>query len=91
MEYKDYLKNFDYVSRKAMKIQIPELIELLKKNEVQFIDVRFREEFEMWKFPFSKNIPNGSTERSSFRNSPKRVSRSRPEGGSTLPMTTDMY
>ncbi|HMN48409.1 MAG TPA: rhodanese-like domain-containing protein [Ignavibacteriaceae bacterium] len=40
-----------------MKIQIPELLELLKKDKVQFVDVRFKEEFELWHFSFSKNIP----------------------------------
>lgn len=53
----NYLPNFDYEACKKMKIQIPELLELLKKDEVQFIDVRFKEEFELWHFSFSKNIP----------------------------------
>jgi len=52
-----YLSNFDYKARKEMKIQIPELLELLGKGAVQFIDVRFKEEFELWHFSFSKNIP----------------------------------
>ena len=55
LEY--YLKNFDYAARKEMKIHIPELLELLKKDKAQFIDVRFKEEFDMWHFTFSKNIP----------------------------------
>lgn len=53
----DYLSKFDYEARKKMKIQIPELVELLIENKVQFIDVRFKEEFELWQFSFSKNIP----------------------------------
>ena len=57
MDLGKYFSNFDYEARKKMKIQIPELLELLKKNEVQFIDVRFKEEFELWHFSFSKNIP----------------------------------
>jgi rhodanese-related sulfurtransferase len=57
MDIEKYLSNFDYEARNKMKIQIPELLELLKKNEVQFIDVRFREEYELWHFSFSKNIP----------------------------------
>lgn len=57
MNLKNYLSNFDYEARKKMKIQIPELLELLVKDEVQIIDVRFKEEFELWHFPFSKNIP----------------------------------
>ena len=57
MDLEKYLSNFDYEARKKMKIQIPELLELLKKNEVQFIDVRFKEEYELWHFSFTKNIP----------------------------------
>ena len=56
-KYENYLLNFDYESRKKMKIQIPELLDLLLKNKVQFIDVRFKEEFETWNLSFSKNIP----------------------------------
>ncbi len=57
MDLEKYLSNFDYEARKKMKIQIPELLELLKKDKVQFVDVRFKEEFELWHFSFSKNIP----------------------------------
>jgi len=57
MNLENYLENFDYFSRKEMKIHIPELLDLLKKGEAQLIDVRFKEEFEMWHFSFSKNIP----------------------------------
>jgi rhodanese-related sulfurtransferase len=56
MDLEKYLSNFDYEARKKMKIQIPELSELLK-NEIQFIDVRFKEEYELWLFSFTKNIP----------------------------------
>jgi rhodanese-related sulfurtransferase len=57
MNLENYLENFDYAARKEMKIHIPELLELLKKDKAQFIDIRFKEEFEMWHFSFSKNIP----------------------------------
>lgn len=57
MDLEKYLSKFDYEARKKMKIQIPELLELLNNDEVQFIDVRFNEEFELWHFSFSKNIP----------------------------------
>jgi len=57
MDFEKYLEKFDYSSRKIMKIQIPELLNLLKSGDVQFIDVRFREEFELWHFSFSKNMP----------------------------------
>ncbi|MGE0021927.1 MAG: rhodanese-like domain-containing protein [Draconibacterium sp.] len=57
MDLEKYLLSFDYEARKQMKIQIPELLELIRRNEAQFIDVRFREEFNLWNFPFSHNIP----------------------------------
>lgn len=56
-ELKEYLTNFDYEERNRMKIRIPELLELLKKEQVQFIDIRFREEYQAWHFGFAKNIP----------------------------------
>ena len=52
----NYLLNFDYEERKKVKIQIPELLDLLIKDEVQFIDVRFKEEFETWNLSFSKSF-----------------------------------
>ncbi|VAX24241.1 hypothetical protein MNBD_IGNAVI01-2621 [hydrothermal vent metagenome] len=55
--YESYLSKFNYEERKKMKIQIPELLELVKKDEVQFIDVRFHEEYEAWNISFAKNIP----------------------------------
>ena len=57
MDLENYLNNFDYTARKEMKIHIPGLLELLKKDKAQFIDVRFKEEFGMWHLAFSKNIP----------------------------------
>ncbi len=52
-----YLLSFNYTERLNMKIHIPELLDLLKQNKVQLIDVRFKEEFRLWNFSFSKNIP----------------------------------
>ncbi len=57
MDFAKYLETFNYDSRKEMKIQIPELLKLLKSGDVQFIDIRFKEEFDTWHFSFSKNIP----------------------------------
>ncbi|MFH2123787.1 MAG: rhodanese-like domain-containing protein [Pseudomonadota bacterium] len=53
----DYLTGFTYRERKNMKINSVELIELLKTGEVQFIDIRFPEEFAAWHMGFAKNIP----------------------------------
>lgn len=53
----DYLTRFSYSERKEMKIDSKELVELLKKGEVQFIDIRFPEEFAAWRMGFARNIP----------------------------------
>jgi len=53
----DYLAKFSYLERKEMKIDSKELVELLKKGEVQFVDIRFPEEFAAWRMGAAKNIP----------------------------------
>lgn len=53
----EYLSKFDYAARKEMKIDSKELVELLKKGEVQFIDIRFPEEFAAWRMGAAKSIP----------------------------------
>lgn len=53
----EYLNNFSYQERKAMKISSDELVELLKNGEAQLIDIRFPEEFSAWNMGFAKNIP----------------------------------
>lgn len=53
----DYLTGFTYQERKDMKIESKELVELLKKGEVQLIDIRFPEEVAAWRMGFTKNIP----------------------------------
>ena len=53
----DYLLKYDYESRTEMKMQSSTLIELLKKNEAQLIDIRFEEEYKSWNMPFAINIP----------------------------------
>jgi len=55
--FDNYLAKFDYAARKEMKINSKELVALLKKGEVQFIDIRFPEEFAAWRMGFAKNIP----------------------------------
>lgn len=57
MSLEDYLLNYDYDSRKDMKIQSKELVNLLKYNKVQLIDIRFEEEYKSWNMPFAISIP----------------------------------
>ena len=53
----DYLLKYDYESRIEMKIQSKELIELLKENKAQLIDIRFEEEYKSWNLPIAISIP----------------------------------
>ncbi|HEX5635951.1 MAG TPA: rhodanese-like domain-containing protein, partial [Gammaproteobacteria bacterium] len=53
----NYLVNFDYDTRVAMKAENKELIDLLVKGKAQLIDIRFREEYEAWHMGIAKNIP----------------------------------
>lgn len=55
--FENYLKSFDYQERSNMKIGIPEMLHLYKQGRVQIIDIRFREEYQVYSFSFIKNIP----------------------------------
>lgn len=55
--FDEYLKRFDYNERTDMKIKSLEAIELYKMGEVEFVDIRFKEEQSSWGFPFMKQIP----------------------------------
>ncbi len=53
----DYLLNYNYQSRIDMKMKSKDLIELLKENKVQLIDIRFEEEHKSWNMPIAISIP----------------------------------
>ena len=55
--FDSYLKRFDYHEREEMKIKSLEAVELYKMGEVEFVDIRFKEEQAVWSFPFMKKIP----------------------------------
>jgi len=55
--FENYLKRFDYQERKDMKIGIPEMLQLYKQGKVQIVDIRFREEYQAYRFGFMKHIP----------------------------------
>lgn len=56
-KFSEYLTKFDYSERKEMKVKLDELIELIKEDKVEIIDIRFREEVETWNLNFIKSIP----------------------------------
>lgn len=53
----EYVKSFDLVERTKMKIKTAEMLVLLEEKKAVLIDIRFKEEFQVWNMPFSKNIP----------------------------------
>jgi len=55
--FSKYLRGFDYAERKAMKIQLPELLTLYAEGKAQIIDIRFPEEYAAWQVPICQNIP----------------------------------
>ena len=57
LDFDNYLRNFGYDERKAMKIQLPELLKLYKEQKVQLIDIRFNEEYAAWKVGIGEHIP----------------------------------
>jgi rhodanese-related sulfurtransferase len=57
VSFDDYLSKFDYAERNAMKIKSHEALELYKAGKAEFVDIRFKEEYAVWNFPFIKSIP----------------------------------
>lgn len=55
--FEEYLKGFDYQSRKDMKIQTKDMLVLVSNGQAQLIDIRFKEEYEAWSVAKSTNIP----------------------------------
>ncbi|KFL33128.1 MULTISPECIES: rhodanese-like domain-containing protein [unclassified Sulfurospirillum] len=57
VSFEEYLSKFDYKEREAMKIKTPDMLALVEEGKAILVDIRFREEFEVWHMNFAKNIP----------------------------------
>jgi len=57
VSFEEYLSKFDYKERENMKIKTPDMLALVEEGKAILVDVRFREEFEVWHMNFAKNIP----------------------------------
>ena len=57
MTLDDYLRDFDYLERKRMKISRDELITAQVQGTVQVVDIRFPDEYAAWHLGFGTNIP----------------------------------
>ncbi len=52
-----YISNFNAKERSNMKIQTPEMLNLIEEDKAVLIDVRSKEEHQAWSMGFAKNIP----------------------------------
>ncbi len=52
-----YVANFDYASRLEMKASSKKLIDLLEDGKAVLVDIRFKEEQQVWGPSFALNIP----------------------------------
>jgi len=57
VSFEEYLSKFDYKERENMKIKTPDMLALVEEGKAILVDIRFREEFEVWHMNFAKNIP----------------------------------
>jgi rhodanese-related sulfurtransferase len=53
----NYISNFDYDSRLEMKVSSKKLIDLLEDGKAVLVDIRFKEEQEVWGPSFALRIP----------------------------------
>ncbi|ARU48210.1 rhodanese-like domain-containing protein [Sulfurospirillum diekertiae] len=57
VSFDEYLSKFDYKERENMKIKTPDMLALVEEGKAILLDIRFREEFEVWHMNFAINIP----------------------------------
>lgn len=57
LRFDEYLSSFSYKERGEMRISAYDLIELMIQKKVQLVDIRFKEEYELWKINSAINIP----------------------------------
>lgn len=56
-ELSDFIKSFDYDTRKEMKVSNEEIIQLLLNDEAILLDIRFEEEHLTWSMDYSLKMP----------------------------------
>jgi len=54
-----------------MKIKTPDMLALVEEGKAILVDIRFREEFEVWHMNFAKNIPLNELPKRTELNCPK--------------------
>lgn len=57
VSFEEYLSKFDYKERENMKIKTPDMLVLIEEGKAILVDIRFKEEFEVWHMNFAINIP----------------------------------
>jgi len=56
-QLEEYVKRFDYDARLEMKVHSEKLIDLLEDGKAVLIDIRFKEEQQVWGPSFALKIP----------------------------------
>jgi len=52
-----FLADFDYESRKEMKVSSEQLVTLLQEDKAVLVDIRFAEEHAAWQMPYAVKMP----------------------------------
>lgn len=52
-----FLSDFDYESRKEMKVSSEQLVKLLQDNQAVLVDIRFEEEQNAWQMDYAIKMP----------------------------------
>lgn len=53
----DFLSDFNYESRKEMKVSSEQIVTLLQDNQAILVDIRFEEEQAAWQMPYALKMP----------------------------------
>ncbi len=53
----DFISDFNYETRKEMKVSSEKIVQLLKDKEAILVDIRFEEEHAAWQMDYALKIP----------------------------------
>ncbi len=56
-DFDKYLSNFDAKERNEMKIQTPDMLNMIEEGKAILVDIRTHKEHQAWSIGFAKHIP----------------------------------
>lgn len=56
-DFDKYLSNFDAKERNEMKIQTPDMLNMIEEGKAILVDIRTHKEYQAWSMGFAKHIP----------------------------------